>query len=250
MCAFGGEVAGGEGRLREAVQRRCPIWGWREAEQVVEEVMRDWSEGLGERRWVLNEEALRATWWQQQDEWTQEVYDTYAFVPCVLRLYEDAVDFLDVWWSAALGNFNWEVPGASYMAAEQRGAFLWSVFDNPTTPRLITPRQGVTQMIYPNEWGACRWEGAMRPGGMVSFLDSLNVCEQRFLFGVVYMMYTSEERGWRMLCVLEDIVRMRQRGEVDTECEAVMGRQWTSSWVTALMLRTAPGQRLAAPRNE
>ena len=53
-----------------------------------------------------------------------------------------------------------------------------------------------------------------------------------------------------MLCVLEDIVRMRQRGEVDTECEAVMGRQWTSSWVTALMLRTAPGQRLAAPRNE
>ena len=78
---------------------------------MVEEVMRDWSEGLGERRWVLNEEALRATWWQQQDEWTQKVYDTYAFVLCVLRLYEDAVDFLDVWWSAALGNFNWEVPG-------------------------------------------------------------------------------------------------------------------------------------------
>ena len=29
----------GEGRLRAAVRRRYPVWGWREAEEVVDEVM-------------------------------------------------------------------------------------------------------------------------------------------------------------------------------------------------------------------
>lgn len=83
---------------------------------------------------------------------------------------------------------------------------------------------------------------------MPSVCDYMNDCEQRFLFGVVYMDFTWVERARRMLQVLEDLVRMRRRGDVDTESEAVMGWHWSRSWVAALMLRTAPGQRLVEPR--
>ena len=112
---------------------------------------------------------------------------------------------------------------------------------------MITPNQGVAQLIHPALHGAGAWEAALRPGGMPSIGDYLNDCEQRFLFGVVYMDFSWPERARRMLQVLEDLVRMRLRGAVDTESEAVMGWQWARSWVTALMLRTAPGRRLAAP---
>lgn len=55
------------------------------------------------------------------------------------------------------------------------------------------------------------------------------------------------ERSERMVRTLLELVQRRLRGELDTRAPAVMGRQWASSHVTMLMLRTVPGEQLVAP---
>ena len=247
MRAYGGGVTEDGGRLREAVRRRYPILGWREAEDAVDEVMDGLVEEAGLAQ-VAGGRVLGAMVRQQRDAWINEVHEVYSLESCVLFLCDASEEFVRQWWWMAMGHFAGIPPGATYINAERRGGFLWTVFRDPTVPHVITPNQGVAQVIHPTTHGAGNWEAALRPGGMPSICDYLNDCEQRFLFGVVYMDFTWAERARRMLQVLEDLVRMRRRGEMDTEDEAVMGWHWASSWVADLMLRTAPGQRLAAPR--
>ena len=196
---------------------------------------------------VTDSRELSVMMRQQRDEWINEVHEVYSLESCVWFLCDASEGFVRQWWIMALGHFGWQMPGASYRMAEQRGALLWNVFCDPTVPQMIVPNQGVAQVIHPTAWGAGNWEAALRPGGMPLITDYMNVCEQRFLFGIVYMDFTHAERALRMRQVLADLMSMRRRGEIDTESEEVMGWHWSRSWVAALMLRTAPGQRLATP---
>ena len=258
-------------QILDAVQRHYPVWGWRKAEMVVDDLHDERRRQQGQElpRWITG----------TRDTWETFIHANFSLEQCVRRLAVAAAPFVAAWWRASLGSFNWSLPNMSYNRAERRGAYLYEVFRNPV-PRVIVPQQGLHQVVSPRLYGA-PWGEVFCPGGLGSIMGWLTESEQSFMFATVYMMFGTGhtpahdasnglpqhyeawliapqgtqlpdqderyERGERMLLTLTELVQRRVRGELDTDSEAVMGVHWSRSYVTMLTLRSRRGERLAAP---
>ena len=247
LCEIECQFYQGHGWLHESVQRHYPMWDWREVEEAVDEVCNVLEVHLGDL--AAQNTWVRQALTQRRDRWVNVMHDFYSMEACAWRLAYAAEPFITRWWEASLGTYNWTLPNPSYASAEVRGSFLRNVYANPGVPRVIHVEHGFGNgtVIYPWQHGTGNWEALLRPFSMPSYEGFLNECEMNFLFGAIYMAYTHRDRAHRMICVLCALVRMRRRGEIRTADDAVMGLRWIKSWVTMCMLRTAPGQPLAAP---